>query len=654
VACGLLATVFALWISYQWRGFKLDDAYIYCRYAENLAGGHGYVYNVGEKVNACTSFPMPYLLLLSYPLHIPLPSFLHWMSGFFLAAASVLTYALFVAEKRRASGLFAAFFLPVFTWLTWCLGMETFTLLTLVLGGILAGRLRKWTLAALLVGLAVVVRPPEGGLLALIIGASYWLRERRPPSVVQVAAFILPVLAWLVASWWQFGSPLPQTFIAKRLIARFPSDFSEIATGLNWGIATLAGGYFKEAVKLNPALWAAAPLALLGLWRILRVRGPSLVVAWGVAAFAFYLSLRISPFHWYLAPLWLAVIFLVAGGLDVLKWPALQVPLALVLVATQLSANLKGPATFGTNTRLQLYPAIGWYLRQHAPRTATIALSEIGMVGYYSGLRVLDLNGLVSPWLLRYRMQGRMSAWLLECRPDYFWLWTPGRDPGADAYASLTLRGLDEFNIGYELDGRFAMPDGTSIDLFRRVPERIYAARARDREARRLAAVGASRGQEFPRWQFADPADLGFWTCDQLALVARTQRPRGLLLESLGPDPKMEMALRDPIRFAAVKAIVVRMMVPPEKRWSRHFGQLFLSTSAPPQYSLESCIMFELIADGQYHTYALRVDRLQAASSGAALSGFRLDPRCSPGPVAVSSVQIARFDSDITSDSEFP
>ena len=33
----------------------MDDAWIYLRYARNLIEGHGWVYNIGEPVNAATS-----------------------------------------------------------------------------------------------------------------------------------------------------------------------------------------------------------------------------------------------------------------------------------------------------------------------------------------------------------------------------------------------------------------------------------------------------------------------------------------------------------------------------------------------------------------------------------------------------------------------
>src|SRR4051794_37248022 len=46
------------------RAFTIDDAYISFRYAENLASGHGLVYNLGERVEGYTNFLWVVLLAL--------------------------------------------------------------------------------------------------------------------------------------------------------------------------------------------------------------------------------------------------------------------------------------------------------------------------------------------------------------------------------------------------------------------------------------------------------------------------------------------------------------------------------------------------------------------------------------------------------------
>src|SRR3990172_12966924 len=47
----------------RYRSFTMDDAYIFYRYADNLAHGYGPVYNPGEQVEGYTSFL--WLLLLT-------------------------------------------------------------------------------------------------------------------------------------------------------------------------------------------------------------------------------------------------------------------------------------------------------------------------------------------------------------------------------------------------------------------------------------------------------------------------------------------------------------------------------------------------------------------------------------------------------------
>ena len=59
VLCLSVAATMILWSD---SPLDVDDAYITYRYAENLAGGNGFVYNVGEQILG-TSTPLYTLLL---------------------------------------------------------------------------------------------------------------------------------------------------------------------------------------------------------------------------------------------------------------------------------------------------------------------------------------------------------------------------------------------------------------------------------------------------------------------------------------------------------------------------------------------------------------------------------------------------------------
>ena len=56
--------IIIIFISY-WK-VQQDDSYIFYNYAKNIALGNGYVFNIGEKVNATTSPLYPLVLALLY------------------------------------------------------------------------------------------------------------------------------------------------------------------------------------------------------------------------------------------------------------------------------------------------------------------------------------------------------------------------------------------------------------------------------------------------------------------------------------------------------------------------------------------------------------------------------------------------------------
>jgi hypothetical protein len=55
----------------------------------------------------------------------------------------------------------------------------------------------------------------------------------------------------------------------------------------------------------------------------------------------------------------------------------------------------------------QPFVRLGQWLHAHADPRETIALRAIGAAGYYSGLRVVDVHGLIEPDLSRLPVRGR-------------------------------------------------------------------------------------------------------------------------------------------------------------------------------------------------------------------------------------------------------
>ena len=160
------------------RHWGNDDPYITYRYAANLLAGHGFVYNVGERILSTTA-PLYALLLAALGLIWPdLPA----LSNALSAVAVVLGAAsLFLWSRGRgepAAGMLAALLLSLSPTLLMTFGAEICTYVMLILGGLFAYDRERWNLAGLALALAAMVRPDA--VLAALALALYHLARRRP------------------------------------------------------------------------------------------------------------------------------------------------------------------------------------------------------------------------------------------------------------------------------------------------------------------------------------------------------------------------------------------------------------------------------------------------------------------------------------------
>ena len=67
----------------------------------------------------------------------------------------------------------------------------------------------------------------------------------------------------------------------------------------------------------------------------------------------------------------------------------------------------------------QNYVATGNWLKENTAPEASVALVEIGLVGWYSERYIIDILGLVNPYNADYVAQREFSSWLMHYQPDY-------------------------------------------------------------------------------------------------------------------------------------------------------------------------------------------------------------------------------------------
>ncbi len=403
-----------------------DDAFITYRYAQNLARGAGLVFNPGAAWEPVLGTTTPgYGVVLAGLVALGLEVRQASLGLNLLADATSLWLLARLFDRRAVPTVIAGLGLAALPQLARISmgGMESPLLLCATLAAALAARARgpgksaagaRPVVAGLLAAACVSLRP-ESVLLVLVLG----LAHLRPPA--RLVRYAAPVLAFGAAYtallWWVYGSPVPQSVVAK----------SGLPDPVDWTVR--ARIILTESFAPLLPMVAALPLVAWGAVRLLARRvGPWPLVAFALAMVAAYLLKRPKTWGWYFyLPLASWVVCVAAGteallerlGLAARAQRALARPLvvgglAALVVAAGAVAIGRRPDAVTPN----VYEAMAAWAEEDRPaeRGASVYASDIGAIAFFSGARVLDAEGLVWPAALAY--EDKLGA-VREHRPEY-------------------------------------------------------------------------------------------------------------------------------------------------------------------------------------------------------------------------------------------
>lgn len=475
-------------------GFPLDDSWIHAQFARNLALGHGFSYNPGEPASGSTA-PLWTLVLAGGDLLTVDPVLAGKALGVvFLAAAVVLVYMLvgrITGDARQA--LFGAVVTASLSRLVWAglSGMEVTLAVTLTLAGILAhvayGSLggRRQYLSTVLFGLATLARPECAAFFAaamldralastLIRWRELAARDWLGPVAVHAVLFLAVVSPFAVFSKLFGVGFLPNTAYAKALLwgtgliaALSSGSTAELVRSLTVHPFDYYLSFLQESLSNNPILFGAAAFGFMRL--VLSIpyeensRCRTFIIPLSVIVFPLAIGV-IVPFGTasyqegrYAAPV--APLMLVIGTIGlyeagrygarllsrakfmgrpaalVIERSLIWFLMTLALAAQVRTAWYRGKRYGQEVANIEeMQVALGKWIDRELPEDAVLAVNDLGAIAYFSGRRVLDTVGLISPEVLAY-IESRPSrdaavlAFLEDERPDYAVLfpdWYPG------------------------------------------------------------------------------------------------------------------------------------------------------------------------------------------------------------------------------------
>jgi arabinofuranosyltransferase len=512
------AAVLLVWHALYWFPEFNDDAFISFRYARNLALGHGLVYNPGERVEGFSNPLWVFLLAGAARLGATDLGLIAKMLGLVFAAGTLPLAALLCRTSFPAARAWWAVLPPLLlaaspafaSWAVWGLEVPLYAFL-LTAAALLHARgvHRSRRGLALLAGviLAAALTRPEGILILALPGWAL-LRGilRRDRDVMRREGLLvgLGVLLGLVFVGWRwsyYGTLVPNTWWAKTVADTALLERDRGSRYLGWFL-------FRQ----SPPLTALLVLAASGLATARRFPAAAVIPALTGLFCAWWFNGDWMANYRFLAP-FLPFLFVLAAGAPHLlgvRFPregraALLPPAAFLGLAGWLAVSgllidrdtrwSRGSALFMAKRGLGewltrpweiprrgfeaiLWPQTRWVIEK-AALGATVAMSDIGFLGYVTDARLYDTLALVNPslagifhrrGLLGTDLDAALEEDFRRAAPDYAMLRRKREDGKGLNPLENALTRSPWFGSGWEPIREFAIGGGYSYHLYTRIP----------------------------------------------------------------------------------------------------------------------------------------------------------------------------------------
>jgi len=427
----IAAAVAARLVFWTTTNRMFEDGLTTITHARNVPLGLGLVHHAGEgNVHGFTS---------AIGVLIPLAGELvHQGSGMFamrvaslIAVCIALVYARLICRDLRLGAFPTAFVLAylafdqnmIFYGMS---GMETQVAVTVILGGVYHVRRQDLVASGIWLGLAPLARPEFVLWVAPALAYLALGNLRRAIAAGGITGAI--VAPWIVFTTAYYGSPIPNTVVAKATVSPIPAILSNGSPlpWLEWLFGQVTGHIELLLYHFEPfhEVWstAAAPLPgpvliviavvvadlfAIGLVASRQVAGwwPALAFIGLFFAYRVYFIPTINYYDWYLPPFLALVMIVVAAGLQrIYAWR--HAITRILSIALALAFAMHMPFSFAVESKVQaveneVRTNVAEYLKATVPPGESVTSESAGYIGFYGGVKLFDYPGLTSKTSVR-------------------------------------------------------------------------------------------------------------------------------------------------------------------------------------------------------------------------------------------------------------
>lgn len=425
-----------------------DDTYIYLQFARNLIHGNGFSFNPGEATYGITS-PL-WLLMISLGGAIGADLYIgaKVLDLFFASFSLILCYLVaYEIVRETPVALCASVAFSVNAWmLRWAgTGMESSLSVALLLSVILFCLRNEYFISVFFSALLTLVRP-EASLIVLLILVDLYVnshsRRRALNSAAALVTVYLLVLApWLIYAFKTFGTVVPNTALAKlglRLdLMRIYTTTVDVARTVGFTDAVSTAVVLVSGGVLVARYGKTTQVGANNNERFFLFRQSILGIGWIVVLPVFYIVSDANVVSRYL--LLVTPLLTIYSCFFLYKvversrmhrhaYTAVFGLAALIMTQNQIVYRMyvkPGIDVFEQGMETCIIPIAAW-LKDHASPDSRVITGDVGAVGYYSGKRICDAAGLVTPSMLPLIQQGIPPYDIIErklyrdlCEVDY-------------------------------------------------------------------------------------------------------------------------------------------------------------------------------------------------------------------------------------------